>query len=129
MFLYSCPECDNTELDFDNTTSEGENEIRNTTRDILLGSTSKKLFKIASNKEPTSAYCNKCDKSFPIDQLKKEELSSASKVKFVMVLMMISVMFFLAGLLLLVFSLLLGAIVIAGSLLLLYISTVLYKRS
>jgi predicted nucleic-acid-binding Zn-ribbon protein len=129
MFLYKCPECDNTELDFDTDYNEDEDEKSTFSKDMLLGSTSKKIFKVASNKKPTRAYCKKCDRNWTEELLEKEDISSASMIKFIMILMMISVMFFLAGLLLLVFSLLLGAIVIAGSLLLLFIATILYKRS
>jgi hypothetical protein len=128
MILYKCPKCNNTELDYDKSTFEDEGRDTTTPKDILLGSSARKIVQSTKHKEPTSAYCDKCDEEWDISQLKKEEVNAGSMIKLTFALMMISVMLFLSGLLLLVFSLLIGGIVIAGSILIFYITTILYKR-
>ena len=129
MFLYKCSECGSTELDLRVNTNEEKDEIKTFKRDLLLGSRSRKVFKTVENLEPPFAYCGKCDRTWDTKLLEKEEITDASMIKFTMALMMISVMFFLAGLLLLIFSLSVGALVIASSLMLLFVTTLLYKRT
>lgn len=129
MFLYKCSECGSTELDLKTNADEERDEIKTFKRDLLLGSRSRKVFKSVEKLEPPLAYCGKCDRTWDTKLLEKEEITDASMLKFTMVLMMVSVMFFLVGLLLLIFSLSLGLMVIASSLMLLFVTTILYKRT
>ena len=128
MILYKCPTCDNTQLDFHKNKGEGEENSGLSSKYALIGSFNRESYKTMKNKKPSSAYCDQCDCNWDFQQLEKEELKDQGMLKFTIALMMLSVMLLLAGLLLLVFSLLIGAIVIASSVLMLFITTILYKR-
>ena len=128
MILYKCPTCKNTELDFDKNIHDDKDNRKAIPKYMLLGNLDREVYKSTKNKKPTSGYCERCDFDWDFEQLEKEEVNSGAMLKLTITFMMLSVMLLLIGLLLLVFNLLVGAIVIVSSLLLLYITTVLYKR-
>ena len=128
MILYKCPTCENAQLIFDKDLHEDKHNQKGPPRYLLLGNLDREVYKSMKNKEPSLAYCEQCDCDWSVEQLEKEEMSSISMLKVTFSLMMLSVMLLLVGLLLLVFNLLVGAIVIASSALMLFITTILYKR-
>ena len=128
MILYKCPTCKNTELDFDKNIHEDKRNTKTIPKYMLLGNLDQEVYKSTKAKKPTSGYCEQCDCDWDFEQLEKEEVNSGTMLKLTLTFMMLSVMLLLVGLLLLVFSLFVGAIVIASSLLLIFITTVLYKR-